>query len=380
VKISILSFNLSNNGLGRAYLLAEVLSRRYEVEIIGPVYEDEGIWPPLKDAKIKMRSVPLCRFPKFFRSIRDMLRMIDGDVIYAIKPRPTSFGIGLIKKLLTKKPLVLDIDDLEEAFTNSRRPPLRHPDSLFYLRVVRNFVRYADEITTVSEYLRNAYGVKGITVLHGRNTEVFNPDLFDPIEQKTGFNLQDSKIIAFLGNPISHKGIEDIVEAIKLIKDRGIKLVISGASNKTIERLIRENPDMVVYLGITDFDGVPKILSMADMVVLPQRNEPEAYGQVPMKLFDAMAMAKPIISTNISEMPKILDGCGLIVEPGDVAAIAEKIRYILDNPDEARAMGRAAREKCKKYYSYDAMEAELLKVFGQYEKASAGNRGTKNNG
>ena len=43
MKISILSPDLSNNCLGRAYLLAKILQRRYEVEIVGPIFGD-GIW------------------------------------------------------------------------------------------------------------------------------------------------------------------------------------------------------------------------------------------------------------------------------------------------------------------------------------------------
>jgi len=47
--------------------------------------------------------------------------------------------------------------------------------------------------------------------------------------------------------------------------------------------------------------------------------------------------------------------------------LAEKIQYVLNNPEEAEAMGNKARQKCIEKYSLDAMEETLLKVFRKYE-------------
>jgi glycosyltransferase involved in cell wall biosynthesis len=47
--------------------------------------------------------------------------------------------------------------------------------------------------------------------------------------------------------------------------------------------------------------------------------------------------------------------------------LAEKIQYVLNNPEEAEEMGNKARQKCIEKYSWDAMEEILLKVFKKYE-------------
>jgi glycosyltransferase involved in cell wall biosynthesis len=75
------------------------------------------------------------------------------------------------------------------------------------------------------------------------------------------------------------------------------------------------------------------------LVVLPRRKAPVWIGQTPAKVFDAMAMAKPIIVTNISELPEILKGYGWIVEPGNLKQLPEAIPYILDHPVQAEEMG-----------------------------------------
>ena len=70
-------------------------------------------------------------------------------------------------------------------------------------------------------------------------------------------------------------------------------------------------------------------------------------------------MAKPIIATEVSDFPDILDGCAWIVGPEELEKLAEVIQYVLHTPDEAEQMGWKAREKCIKKYSWDAIE-EIL--------------------
>lgn len=106
---------------------------------------------------------------------------------------------------------------------------------------------------------------------------------------------------------------------------------------------------------------------MADAVVIPQRKSFATVGQVPAKIFDVMTMAKPIIATNVSDLHEILDGCGWIVEPENPEQLAQKIKYVLDNPLEAVTMGCKARQKCIEKYSWDAMEKALVKIFEKYE-------------
>ena len=85
-------------------------------------------------------------------------------------------------------------------------------------------------------------------------------------------------------------------------------------------------------------------------------------GQVPAKLLDAMAMSKPIVSTRVSEIPQLLEGCGLLVTPGDVDGIADAMGRILADRELAEGLGQAARERFIANYSYDAMRRILADV------------------
>ncbi len=117
------------------------------------------------------------------------------------------------------------------------------------------------------------------------------------------------------------------------------------------------------------FEKLPEFLSIIDLVVVPQRIRSSSLGQVPAKIFDAMAMGKPIIATNVCDIPEILSGCGWIVQPENPKQLAETMRYVLEHPDEAKDRGKKAREKCKGEYNWERMEENLCKVFQKYESS-----------
>lgn len=373
-KITILSHNLSDNSFGRAYLLAMVLKRRYQVEIVGPCF-GKGIWAPCSDLQgIECKTVEGYNHPGFLFSLNKITKMITGDVIYAIKNRPTSFGVGLLKHFSSKKPLVLDIDDWEVGFylrTKGLRfiekcLNFRNPNSLPYCYMLEKMVGFADQVTTVSHFLQKRFG--GIIIPHGKDTRVFDPQRYDPIASKKKVHQDGAKIIMFLGTPRRHKGLEDVIQAMERIRRKDLLfLIVGGNINGAYEKHLMEmGKERVKISGMIPFDEIPLYLSAADIIVIPQRFTPDTIGQVPAKVFDAMAMAKPVISTKVSMLPEILDGCGLLVEPGDIFQMSEAIEYFLSNPAEAHDMGMRARQRCIERYSWDRMEHDLVEIFERY--------------
>ena len=107
---------------------------------------------------------------------------------------------------------------------------------------------------------------------------------------------------------------------------------------------------------------MPVFLAAADLVCLPQRDEPYARAQIPAKVFEAMAMGCPVVATDVSDLGEILNGCGLVVPPSDTASLARAIDGLISNQDLQTTLGHRARERCVKLYSWDAMEAPLDEV------------------
>lgn len=387
MKISILNPNLSSNSLGRAYLLAKILQRKYKLEIIGPIMGD-GIWKPVKnDKSITYKFLNIEGRFKPYWQLQELFKKISGDVIYASKPLYTSFGIGLLKKFIERKPLILDIDDwqmglIRGSYNNftyyrclkfwiSSTFQIYREDSYWNNLIGEKLTRFADEITVSNTFLKKIFG--GTTVWHARDTEAFNPAKFNKNLSKEKYGIgKKKKVVMFFGTPRLHKGIEDLIKAVSFIKNQEIVLVIVGSNDKDkyCNELIKAARDSLherfKSFGLQPFEKVPEFLIMADIIVVPQKKNYATIGQIPAKIFDAMAMAKSIIATNVSDIPEILNRCGWIVEPGNAEQLAKTIQYVLNNPDEADEMAQKARKKCIDKYSWDAMEKVLLKLFEKY--------------
>ena len=366
MKICILCFDLSNNSLGRAGLLAMALAYKHDVEIIGPSKSGD-IWFPLKSIGIPIRSYRWKRYPFFITTIRKMIKEIDADIMIACKLRPTSFGIALIKKLTSNIPVIADIDDWELGFlyhsgfwgTVGRFFNFSNPNGLPYTWLMERLISFANSNIVSNRFLQNKFS--GTLIYHCRDTSILDPDKFDSESIKNRFGLNNKKVVMFLGTPRAHKGIQELFMAIEKINDPDVILVLVGADfsiQKHIDNM-KLNQDKIVVFPQIPFKDLPEYLAVADMLVIPQRRTTDTEGQIPAKLFDAMAMAKPIITTPISDIPDVLGENGFFIEPEDPDQLANTIEYILSHPEEALLKGKMARERCKELYDLKVMEKEL---------------------
>ena len=391
MKITIINPDLSSNCLGRSYFLAKVLKRKYDVEIVGPFF-GKGIWSPVAgDRTIEYKAVDCRSFLSLLFKLKDIFGKIEGDVIYVSKPLLTSLGIALLFKRKKSVPIVLDIEDWQLGFYKEllRGYPVfkkiayilysavffYKTNSYFNSWIMEKFIRRVDALTVSNDFLKEKYG--GDIIVHARDTGEFDPAKFDRHTVMEAENIDSGKkIVMFLGTPRAHKGLDDLTKAVAKIEDPDVVLVVVGISgdwystefDRFAKNLLGER---YIGLGVQSFEKVPEFLTAADVVVIPQKKNLATVGQTPAKVFDAMAMAKPIISTDVSDMKDILAGCGWVIKPEDPGAIAEAIRDVLKDPAKAEEMGKKARLKCIEKYSWDVAAEIMQKVFSKYEERSS---------
>ncbi|AFY58061.1 glycosyltransferase [Rivularia sp. PCC 7116] len=389
LKVSIVVSDLSASGEGRwggggvrCFLLAQALQKlEYQVEILGFVFGNQAAVIP--QSEIKITTFKGYNYPGFISSASQLLKKLDGDIIYAMRPKPTTLGLSLIKRMNSRKPIILDIDDWELSWFGGEkwkyRPSLkqfgrdvlksegvlRYPDHPLYLKWLENMSHKADVITIHTEFLRKRFG--GIFVPNGKDTSLFNPELYNSQESKKRYGFSDYKILMFPGAPRPYKGVEDVLMALDKLNDSTIKLVIVGGSpyDNYDAQLIEKWGRWIIQLPKQSADKMPEIVAGADVIVVPQRNTPAALAQFPLKLTDGMSMAKPILATRVGDIPEILADTGYIVDSSNPEDIANTIEYIFQNFESAIEKGKRARERCIENYSIDAMASTLSKVISR---------------
>jgi glycosyltransferase involved in cell wall biosynthesis len=371
VKISVLCFDLAGNAAGRAHLLARLLEPIASVEVVG-LLDGETIWEPVAGDGIAQRTVPGARFPAFASSVHALLGLADGDLLYASKPRLGSAGIGYLKRLTARRPLLLDIDDWEVGFflrsgfwgTLGRALNFGNPAGLAWTWLMERLSGVADGITVASRFLQQRFG--GVLLPHVRDTDSWKPGCADPGGARRRLRVDSERVVMFLGTPRQYKGIDDLAAAVAQLGRSDVVLALVGTDPASGRgRELASRFPQVRLLGRVPFAQVPEYLLAADVVAVPQRDTSDTRGQVPAKIFDAMALALPVIATRVSMIPEILEGCGTLVPPGDVAALAQGIGRLLDHPDEARVLGQRARERCIERYSFSAARRDLFPLVEQ---------------
>jgi glycosyltransferase involved in cell wall biosynthesis len=373
-RVSILVPSLSRGGMTRAYALAGGLTRAgARVEIIGALAPGEDVYPAPAPG-VSVVGVPERPFALRVLEARAAAR---GDVLYAVKPRVTSFGVALFSR--RGRAVIVDVDDWEASLTE---PPRRHAsararwrrrrrtlrryanlDRPAYTRWMERHLDRADAVTANTRFLVERY--RAVHVPSARDTDLFDPSRHDADSCRRALGLDGARVVMFPGTVRPHKGVEDAVAALELLGWSDARLVLVGgreAGSDLADQLALAHPRLVVRLGRFAVDEMPAVVAAAHVVVVPQRDTPAARAQFPIKLTDAMAMAKPIVATRVGDIPEILGTTAYLVPPSSPREIAAALERVFARPDEARTRGEQARRRCVERYSHQALAPLLSAV------------------
>lgn len=363
MRVTVLSHNLSSNAAMRAHRLAIAARSFADVTMIGPVRR-AGPWPALSDADW-IRSVRKRRFPEFAAGLLELTAMADGDVLLAVKPHLASFGVALAAGAQRDVPVVLDVDDLDEALaprsewtTHPEMTDLSRPGSAVYVALLSRAAGAAAAVTAASTTLAARYG--GTVVPHGADTTVFDPAHVDRQAARARLGFSRPTVL-FPGTPRGHKGVEELARAVQLVAD-----AVLAVTCRPEDMAGPEWADLGVQrVPMVPHAEMPALLAAADVIAVPQRDTEVARHQMPMKVYDAMAMARPVVATAVSDLPGLLDGCGVVIPPGDVDALAAAIGELLADRPRAAALGGAARARIQDGYTLRHVATRLEQVCRQ---------------
>jgi glycosyltransferase involved in cell wall biosynthesis len=258
-------------------------------------------------------------------------------------------------------------------------PPhgIRHreptPGASWFTRVVRqplirrnerHSVRAAKYLTAISPYVMREFGddVRGQVHLIENPTNA----LFFEAQDCT----QPGQIL-FAGYLEERKSVHHVIEALALLRERvpHAHLMLLGqpreaAFGERLQAMVKQSglEERVTFAGLVGERGVAEALSHCAVLVLPSRQE-----TAPTIIQQAMAAGKPVVATRVGGIPDLVaDGrTGWLVNYGDVAALANAIEKILQNPALGKQLGQAGRAEAEKRFKANVVAAKTRALYEQ---------------
>ena len=185
------------------------------------------------------------------------------------------------------------------------------------------------------------------------------------------------KIIT-IGRLIEFKGFHHLIEACAKLGEVGIEyeccIIGEGPWREQLEKLTSERgvSDHVEFAGVQTQEQVKSRLRASDVFVLPCIVDSKGASDIlPTVITESMACSLPIVSTQLVGVPEMVDDgeTGILVEPGNVDALAEALKRLAGDHDLARSMGKAGREKAKRVFELEITSGQLVEKFEKAIKA-----------
>lgn len=301
-----------------------------------------------------------------------------GPIDIAIGTSPTFFAplaaINITKR--RKIPFVMEVRDLWPAL-------------LVELGVLRNrtiirllerwelwMYRQATKVVTVTESFRQNLIERGIsaekvhTIPNGADIDFWQP-MSAPIELRRKLKLEDCFIVLYIGAHGLSQSLSSILDSAKLLQHHpAIQFLFVGdgaQKEMLVEKATRENISNIRFHDSVGKEQVKEFYALADLCLVPLRDIPLFQTFIPSKMFEIMAMARPIVGSVCGEAAEILkrSGSAAVVAPEDSQAIAATIENLYQNQGQLSLMAQNGHEFVAQHYSRQGLAKTYLKVLGE---------------
>lgn len=219
-----------------------------------------------------------------------------------------------------------------------------------------------DQVIALSDgwkqYFDKTFGLKNcISIPNGIDVEEF-------AVCADGENCNDTFL--FMGRLGRRKGAYDLVQAVEILSQKHpqVRLYMAGDGEIAQVRELVKKKELeknIQVVGWVDAEGKRKLLSQAATIILPSYNE-----GLPMAILEGMAAGKAVISSSVGAIPEVVEEeNGILIQPGDVAALAAAMERCMENRGMLTFMGRENRKKIDQIFSRKKMHEALAVCYRQ---------------
>ena len=386
---TIVSWDMSHNPVGRAYLLADIAAQFCNAKLIGPIFQRYGsqLWGPLRNqTRLSIETFRGAALKEYLNLLIDQVeKEYPAPIVYVSKARLPSIIFGLLMKLRHGSAVVVDVDDhelsffrgaaplnLDEALIAARRLPelAEMPFDEIWTRLTESLLSLADQLTVSNVALRNRFG--GTIIRHARNEAIFRVTPERRRQVRAEFGLTDEDIvIVFVGTPRPHKGIFEIADALERIADNRLVFVMVGTitDKSVLNTFAKYKRARILKFEDQPFDRLHEVVSIGDVAPVLQRSDSEISDyQIPAKLTDAIALGIPVLATEVAPLVDLHEKnvFGKITEDN----LESMLRQRLANPSTFDQIVANATKAYQNEFTYAANATRLREVFAKARRSA----------
>jgi len=296
------------------------------------------------------------------------IKEINPDLVFSYFSKPVIFGT-LAAKLAQVPRVIGMLEGLGYTFTEqpeglSKKTQLIKKIQVFLYKIALPqldqliFLNPDDPKDLLGKY---AINVKNVEVLGGIGLNL------DHYKYSENFNSNISFI--FIARLLAEKGIHDYIKAAKIVKEKypSVKFTVLGAIDKgALGSLKEEELESLVKTNIIEYPGhvrnVSEWIENSSVFVLPSY-----YREgVPRSTQEAMAIGRAVITTDVPGCRETVvnDVNGFLVPKWNPEALAEKMIYFIENPDQIKVMGAESYKIAVEKFDAEKVNQRLVNILG----------------
>ncbi|MGA8830321.1 MAG: glycosyltransferase [Desulfomonilaceae bacterium] len=334
----------------------------------------------VKDGKYARATVRVLQNINLLKMALLIAKKYKPDVLHAHSP----FTCGLVGDMvsfLTGIPVIYEMRGIWEDQHTSR---YGMATTSFRYRGVRALetlaLRKADMCFPLSEALKEEIISRGINadkivvVPNGVDTKKFSPGPSSK-ELVDRYNLEGKLVIGYIGTFFNYEGLDLLAQAFETLASKFPTLVLllvgDGELMHKLKDLATESvcSGRIIFTGRIKNDLITDYYKLFDLLVLPRRDAREANLVTPLKPLEIMAMAKPLLASDVGGHKEIItDGInGALFHSGQVEDLVEKCETLISNQSYRSALGVCSRTWVENNRDWNVLIDRYISV---YEKLS----------